>query len=85
MAHAIVNKLLHEPTSRLRRAAELGVEAELADAVARLFGLAEEHLEGSGANGHRSDCEPDHDLDRDGNLDADRARDAGPNLTDPKP
>jgi glutamyl-tRNA reductase len=44
MARAIVNKLLHEPTARLRRAAELGVEAELADATARLFGLAEKSL-----------------------------------------
>ncbi len=41
MARAIVNKLLHQPTTRLRRAAELGVEGELADAVARLFGLEE--------------------------------------------
>jgi glutamyl-tRNA reductase len=44
MAHAIVNKLLHEPTSRLRRAAELGVEAELADATARLFGFGETEI-----------------------------------------
>jgi glutamyl-tRNA reductase len=51
MAHAIVNKLLHEPTSRLRRAAELGVEAELADATARLFGIGEApHVEAG--NGH---------------------------------
>jgi glutamyl-tRNA reductase len=45
MAHAIVNKLLHEPTTRLRRAAELGVEAELADATARLFGFSDERPE----------------------------------------
>ncbi len=42
MARAIVNKILHEPTTRLRRAAELGVEAELADAMARLFALGDE-------------------------------------------
>ncbi len=42
MARAIVNKLLHEPTTRLRRAAELGAEGGLADATARLFGLGEE-------------------------------------------
>ncbi|MHB8420146.1 MAG: glutamyl-tRNA reductase [Myxococcales bacterium] len=41
MARAIVNKLLHQPTTRLRRAAELGVEAELADATARLFALGD--------------------------------------------
>jgi glutamyl-tRNA reductase len=41
MAQAIVNKLLHTPTARLRRAAELGVEGPLADAAAQLFDLAE--------------------------------------------
>jgi glutamyl-tRNA reductase len=55
MAHAIVNKLLHEPTSRLRRAAELGVEAELADATARLFGLGEApHVGAGNGNGASS-------------------------------
>jgi glutamyl-tRNA reductase len=47
MAQAIVNKLLHAPTERLRRAAELGVEAPLADATAQLFDLGEP--EGSAA------------------------------------
>jgi glutamyl-tRNA reductase len=41
MAQAIVNKLLHTPTERLRRAAELGLEAPLADATAQLFDLGE--------------------------------------------
>jgi glutamyl-tRNA reductase len=41
MAQAIVNKLLHGPTARLRRAAELGVEGPLADATAQLFDLGE--------------------------------------------
>jgi glutamyl-tRNA reductase len=59
MARAIVNKLLHEPTARLRRAAELGVEAELADAVARLFGLAEEP--GSEAGPAAADEDPPDD------------------------
>jgi len=42
MAQAIVNKLLHTPTERLRRAAELGLEAPLADATAQLFDLGED-------------------------------------------
>ncbi len=45
MARAIVNKLLHEPTTRLRRAAESGAEGELADVVALLFGLPGEKLD----------------------------------------
>ncbi len=38
MGTAIVNKLLHQPTARLR---ELGAEERLAGAAAELFGLAE--------------------------------------------
>ncbi len=40
MAQAIVNKILHEPTTRLRAAAEAGRAAALAEAVEQLFGLA---------------------------------------------
>jgi glutamyl-tRNA reductase len=39
MAHAIVNKLLHEPTAKLRAAAEAGQATVLADAAGELFGL----------------------------------------------
>ena len=49
MAKAIVNKLLHAPTARLRTAGEAGPEeaARVAAAAAELFGLAEatEHAE----------------------------------------
>jgi glutamyl-tRNA reductase len=40
MANAIVNKLLHEPTAKLRAAAEAGEASVLADATGELFGLA---------------------------------------------
>jgi glutamyl-tRNA reductase len=39
MAQAIVNKLLHEPTARLRAAAEARDESPLADAASELFAL----------------------------------------------
>jgi glutamyl-tRNA reductase len=39
MAQAIVNKLLHEPTVRLREAAESGGASSLAQVAAELFGL----------------------------------------------
>ena len=39
MAQAIVNKILHEPTARLRAAAEAGSAASLAEAVEELFGF----------------------------------------------
>jgi glutamyl-tRNA reductase len=39
MAQAIVNKLLHEPTARLREAAERGGASSLAEIAAELFGL----------------------------------------------
>jgi glutamyl-tRNA reductase len=39
MAQAIVNKLLHEPTARLREAAERGGASTLAEVAAELFGL----------------------------------------------
>ncbi len=41
MAQAIVKKLLHEPTSRLRQAAERGGASPLAEVAADLFGLTE--------------------------------------------
>ena len=40
MAQAIVKKLLHEPTARLRTAAEAQASSVLADAAGELFGLA---------------------------------------------
>ena len=39
MAQAIVKKLLHEPTARLREAAERGGASTLAEVAAELFGL----------------------------------------------
>jgi glutamyl-tRNA reductase len=41
MARAIINKLLHEPTSRLRAAGSAPEGALLAGTVAALFGLEE--------------------------------------------
>jgi glutamyl-tRNA reductase len=41
MAQAIVNKVLHEPTARLRDAAERGGASPLAEVAADLFGLAD--------------------------------------------
>lgn len=41
MAQAIVNKLLHEPTAKLRAAAEAGEATVLADAAEELFALGQ--------------------------------------------
>ena len=40
LSHALVNKLLHEPTARLREKADHGDADDVADAVRELFGLA---------------------------------------------
>jgi glutamyl-tRNA reductase len=40
LSHALVNKLLHEPTARLREKADEGDADDVADAVRDLFGLA---------------------------------------------
>jgi glutamyl-tRNA reductase len=40
MSHALVKKLLHEPTVRLRERAGTGDSDEVAEAVRELFGLA---------------------------------------------
>ncbi len=44
MGRAIINKLLHEPTTCLRTSAQGSEGEELALATARLFGLTERHL-----------------------------------------
>jgi glutamyl-tRNA reductase len=56
MAQAIVNKLLHEPTTRLREAAERGGASPLAEVAADLFGLG----------GVAGEAEPVEDLDGEG-------------------
>ena len=43
LSHALVNKLLHEPTARLREKADQGGADDVADAVRDLFGLAAPH------------------------------------------
>ncbi|MFP2913507.1 glutamyl-tRNA reductase, partial [Pyxidicoccus sp. 3LFB2] len=45
MGRAIVNKLLHEPTSRLRAVGPEGEGNRLAGAAAELFGLLEGEVE----------------------------------------
>ncbi|NTX52676.1 glutamyl-tRNA reductase, partial [Myxococcus sp. CA039A] len=49
MGRAIVNKLLHEPTSRLRAVGPEGEGNRLAGAAAELFGLLEAELEAADA------------------------------------
>lgn len=44
MGRAIVNKLLHEPTARLRAVGPEGEGNRLAGAAAELFGLLEEEV-----------------------------------------
>jgi glutamyl-tRNA reductase len=62
MANAIVNKLLHEPTARLRDAAEQGGASPLAEVAAELFGLSN----GAPSSGHPARPEPPPDpLDSD--------------------
>jgi glutamyl-tRNA reductase len=55
MAQAIVKKLLHEPTARLREAAERGGASPLAQVAAELFGLTS----GSPTTGEGSASEED--------------------------
>jgi glutamyl-tRNA reductase len=50
MARAIVNKLLHTPTARLKEAASNG-DATLAGAVAQLFGIVGDGAAGAGSPG----------------------------------
>ncbi|HEY3289541.1 MAG TPA: glutamyl-tRNA reductase [Anaerolineae bacterium] len=54
LSRALVNKLLHEPTSKLRDAANDGQGIEYANSVRYLFGLnGDEPLQASGRNEHQ--------------------------------
>jgi len=56
MAQAIVNKLLHGPTTRLKKAASLG-DAELPSAAAQLFGIEGEEPAAPPAEGAKASAD----------------------------